>query len=84
MLVNLELGSDALPVGARLRAGQALIEVTKKPHNGCKTFMARFGEGALDWVNHPEHRARRLRGLNCRIIEPGVVRVGDVIEVVSR
>jgi hypothetical protein len=84
MLVNLELGADALPIGSRLRAGAAVLEVTKKPHNGCKKFLARFGEDALGWINDEQGRARKLRGINCRVIEPGMIRVGDTIEVVGR
>ena len=84
LLVDLDLSVDSLGVGARLRAGAALVEITKKPHLGCKKFEARFGQGALDWVNDERGRARRLRGVNCRVVESGEVRVGDVVEVVSR
>lgn len=84
VLVDLDLSESSLGVGARLRMGAALVEITKKPHLGCKKFLARFGQGALDWVNDELGRARRLRGVNCRIVEPGEVRVGDAIEVVAR
>jgi hypothetical protein len=84
LLVNLDLGSDSLAVGARLRAGSAVLEISKKPHTGCKTFVARFGVEAMQWVNDEPGRARRLRGVNCRIVEPGEVCVGDPIEVISR
>ena len=84
LLVNLELGSDALGVGARLRAGTAIVELSRKPHTGCKKFVARFGLPAMEWVNDEPGRARRLRGVNCRVVEPGEVCVGDSIEVISR
>jgi hypothetical protein len=84
LLVNLDLGSEALGVGARLRAGTAILEISPKPHTGCKKFVARFGLDAMEWVNDESGRARRLRGVNCRIVEPGDVRVGDAIEVISR
>lgn len=84
LLVNLDLGSDTLPIGSRLRIGSALIEVTRKPHAGCKKFRARFGQDALDWVNDERHATRKLRGINCRVVEGGAVQVGDVIEVVGR
>lgn len=82
-LVELDLGEDALPVGARIRLGTALLEVTPEPHTGCKTFSARFGQDALRWVNWKDHRARRLRGVNCKVIEAGEVAVGDAVEVVG-
>lgn len=84
LLVDLDLSVDSLGVGARLRVGAALVEITKKPHLGCKKFEARFGKGALDWVNDQRGVARRLRGVNCRVVEAGEVRLGDAVEVVSR
>ena len=84
LLVNLDLGSDSLGVGARLRAGGAILEITRKPHTGCKKFVARFGLEAMEWVNDEPGRARRLRGVHCLVVEPGQVCVGDAIEVISR
>jgi MOSC domain-containing protein YiiM len=80
LLVELDLGEDALPAGSRLRVGDALLEVTAKPHLGCEKFAARFGRDALRWVNATAHRARRLRGVNCRVVSGGTVAVGDVVE----
>lgn len=79
-LVDLDLSEDALPAGTRLRVGSALLDVSAKPHTGCKKFMARFGVEALRWVN--ENRALRLRGVNCRVIGGGEVVLGDPIEIV--
>jgi MOSC domain-containing protein YiiM len=62
--------------------GAALLEVTPEPHLGCSKFHARFGAGALRWVNHKDHRRERLRGVNLRVLERGLVRVGDRAEVV--
>jgi hypothetical protein len=81
LLVDLDLGSGALPVGTRLRLGTAVLEISPKPHTGCQKFSARFGQDALRWVNWKEHRERRLRGVNCRVIEAGTVRIGDSISV---
>ncbi|MCA9708439.1 MAG: hypothetical protein KDK70_21495 [Myxococcales bacterium] len=79
LLVDLDLHEAAAPPGTRLRAGTCLLEVTAAPHRGCKKFEARFGAEALAWVNAPEHAARRLRGINCRVVEAGEVRPGDAI-----
>jgi hypothetical protein len=84
LLVDLDLGAEALPIGSRLRAGTVLLEVSKKPHLGCKKFLTRFGQDALAWVNDAQGRARKLRGVNCRVLEAGTLRVGDGIEVVAR
>lgn len=82
LLVDLDLGEDALPVGSRLRVGAVVLEVSAQPHTGCKKFSARFGEDALRWVNDADHRALRLRGINCRVLEGGSIAVGDSIELV--
>jgi MOSC domain-containing protein YiiM len=80
--VDLDLSESALPVGAHVRLGAALLEVTPEPHLGCKKFHQRFGAGALRWVNHQGNRPSRLRGVNLRVLEGGTVRVGDTVEVV--
>lgn len=83
LYVDLDLSERALPVGSRLRAGSALLEVTGKPHLGCKKFNARFGAGAMRWVNLASNRPERLRGVNLRVVEPGQVRVGDAVVVLA-
>jgi MOSC domain-containing protein YiiM len=80
LLVDLDLSETALPVGTRLRIGTAVLEVSAEPHTGCKKFRERFGLDALKWVN--DHRDRRLRGMNCRVLEAGTVAVGDSAAVV--
>jgi MOSC domain-containing protein YiiM len=83
LLVGLDLHERALPVGTRLRAGTAVLEVTAEPHLGCKKFRERFGSGALRWVNDKAHRDRRLRGVNCRVVVDGEIALGDALEVLS-
>ena len=78
--VDLDLSEEALPVGTRLRLGEALLEVSPVPHTGCKKFKERFGMEALVWVN--DHKDLRLRGVNCRVVEGGAVAVGDTVAVV--
>jgi len=84
LLVDIDLSVRALPAGARVRVGGALLEITEKAHLGCKKFAERFGQDALRWVNWAAHRERRLRGVNCRIVESGPVAVGDPVEVLAR
>ena len=79
LYVDLDISEDNLPAGSRLQVGTAVVEVSEKPHTGCKKFAARFGQDALRFVNSPVGRSLRLRGLNARILEKGTVRTGDVI-----
>lgn len=78
-LVDLDLSEEALPVGTRLRLGEALLEVSPAPHTGCKKFKERFGLDALKWVN--DRKDLRLRGMNCRVVEGGAVSVGDTVSI---
>lgn len=79
LYVELDLSEENLPPGTRLQIGEAVIEVTAQPHLGCKKFVERFGMDAMRMVNSEVGRALRLRGLNARVVEPGVIRAGDPV-----
>ena len=79
LYVDLDLSESNLPPGSRLRVGSALLEVSEKPHRGCAKFSARFGAEAFRFVNSPDGRAARLRGVNVRVVEGGTVREGDAV-----
>ncbi len=79
LFIDLDLSGDNLPPGARLGLGSAVIEVTEPPHTGCGKFSARFGTDAVKFVNSPEGKRLRLRGLNAKVVVAGVIRVGDVV-----
>jgi len=84
LFVELDLSAANLPAGTRLRVGEALVEMTPEPHNGCRKFQQRFGADALRFVQAQETRDQNRRGVYWRVLEPGLARVGDPLEVVSR
>lgn len=84
LFLDLDLSSDNLPAGTRLRAGGAVLEVTPLPHNGCQKLKARFGDGALRVVSMKERRHLNLRGIYLRVVEAGEIAAGDVVEVERR
>jgi hypothetical protein len=82
LYVDLDLSAENLPPGSQLAIGSALIEVTALPHTGCKKFAERFGADATRFVNSPEGKELKLRGVNARIVRPGTVRIGDAVRKV--
>jgi MOSC domain-containing protein YiiM len=61
-----------LPLGQRLRAGEALLEVTK-PCTPCHQ-MDEIRQGLQEAI-------RGRRGLLCRVVESGRIRRGDRVEL---
>jgi MOSC domain-containing protein YiiM len=84
LFVDLDLTTESLPPGSQLRVGEARVEVTPEPHNGCLKFKGRFGQDALRFVQAPATRPENRRGIHWRVVEPGDVSVGAAIEVISR
>ncbi len=78
LFIDIDLSDDNLPPGTHLTLGLAVIAVTDQPHTGCKKFVARFGTDAVKFVNSPVGRQLHLRGINARVVQPGVIRVGDL------
>ena len=77
--VDMDLSTANLPPGSRLGVGTAVIEVTAEPHLGCRKFSKRFGSDAMKFVNSPTGKMLNLRGINARVVIPGIVKTGDAI-----
>lgn len=82
LMVDLDLGVDNLPLGSRLQIGDSVVvEITPKPHTGCKRYSQRFGLAALRMTNQPDNRDARLRGIHVHVVSEGVIRREDAIRV---
>jgi MOSC domain-containing protein YiiM len=65
---------DALSTGQRIRAGEALLEITKE----CEPCHQ------MDAIRQGLQEALRgRRGILCRVIESGQIRRGDALEIVQ-
>lgn len=84
LFVHLDLSEQNLPAGTRLHIGSAVLELTSKPHTGCKKFLARAGTAALAMTRDPRWLADRLRGIHARVLQAGEVANGDVVRVERR
>lgn len=84
LLVDLDLSMANLPAGTRIRVGTAVLEVTAKPHNGCRKFQQRFGRDALRLTAHRRYRELRPRGIYAKVVESGQVEMGDAVTVCGR
>jgi hypothetical protein len=77
LYIDMDLSKENLPGGTRIAIGTAVLQVSSLPHMGCHKFVARFGVEAMKFVNSPVGRELCLRGINARVVQGGVIRVGQ-------
>jgi MOSC domain-containing protein YiiM len=84
LYVDFDLSTQHLDAGSRLAiGGDAVIEITTKPHRGCVKFTRRYGEDATKFLNTGIGIALNLRGRNAIVVEPGTIRPGDAVKRVD-
>jgi hypothetical protein len=76
LYIDMDLSKENLPAGSRIAVGSAVIEVSALPHTGCHKFVARFGNDAMKFVNSTIGKELCLRGVNAKVVQGGVVKVG--------
>ena len=79
-MMTRNVARNNLVPGIQIKIGSAMVEVSEKPHTGCKKFSSRFGLDALKFISTPSGRELCLRGINTRIVQSGVVQTGDVVK----
>lgn len=77
LYIDMDLSKANLPAGSRIAIGSAVLEVSPLPHTGCHKFVARFGVDAMKFVNSVVGKEMRLRGINAKVVQAGVVRLGS-------
>jgi MOSC domain-containing protein YiiM len=84
LFIDLDVSVENLQAGQRIGIGTAVLEITDVPHTGCEKFTARFGHDAIRFVNSPEGRQLRWRGIYARVIQAGTISVGDRVSKIER
>lgn len=83
LFVDMDLSIENLPPLSQIQIGSVILEISAKPHTGCKKFSGRFGVDALAFISTPLGKSLRMRGVNARVIQAGEIKVGDVARKVS-
>ena len=83
LYIDLDLSAENLPPGSQLSLGSAVIQVSPQPHTGCHKFVSRFGLDAVKFVNSALGRELHLRGINAKVVQSGIIRVGDVVRKIT-
>ena len=77
LYIDMDLSKENLPAGSRIAVGSAVLEVSAFPHLGCKKFVSRFGVDAMKFVNSEVGKRLCLRGINAKVVQGGMVKVGS-------
>ncbi len=83
LFIDMDLTPGNMPPGTRLAIGSAEIVITDTPHNGCASFIERYGRDACLFVNTGEGKKLRLRGIYARVVRDGRVSAGDRVVKVA-
>lgn len=79
IIADLDCSDANMPAGMLLNVGTAVLRVSGVFNTACVKWKARYGAEAYHWVNTPEYRPLRLRGLLCSIYKDGVISKSDRI-----
>jgi hypothetical protein len=83
LYIDMDLSKQNLPAGTRLEIGSAVLEVSPLPHTGCHKFVSRFGLDAMKFVNSEVGRELCLRGINAKVVQAGIVRLGSTAKKIN-
>ena len=81
--LDMDLGYDNLPVGQLLAIGDVILRVSEEFNTACSKWKVRFGRESFDWINDPDNKQYRLRGILCSIEQDGFISNGDIVRKIS-
>lgn len=80
LVVDMDLSEKNLAAGSILKVGGVRLEVSDMFNSACVKWRQRYGDDSYRWINLPKNRTLRLRGVLCRIVQDGAIKVGDRLE----
>lgn len=80
LYIDFDISEENLPPGQKVQIGSVVIEISDTANIGCKKFAERYGKEAARFVSSAEGQRLRLRGLFARVLQDGVVSVGDNVK----
>ncbi len=83
LFIDMDLTPANCPPGTRLAIGSAELTITEEPHNGCQSFIDRYGRDACLFVNTGTGKTHRFRGIYARVSQDGTVSRGDQVRKIS-
>ena len=75
LFTDLDIRTSALPEGAQLRIGGAVLQVSATPHVPCDRFRSRFGHAAFRLAA----KTPRIRGVYLTVLAGGTIALGDPV-----
>ncbi|MDQ8185602.1 hypothetical protein [Pelagicoccus sp. SDUM812002] len=79
IIADMDFSEENLPVGIHLQIGTAILEVSDVFNHACSKWSERHGNVSFKWINLPENKPKRFRGILCQIIQAGEVTLTDSI-----
>ena len=82
-ITDMDLSEANLPAGQVLQAGSAVLRVSEIFNDACVKWKTRYGTAAWEWINAPQHRGFRLRGILCSVVRDGEISCGARLSKLS-
>ena len=79
IIADMDFSEANLPVGQRLQVGSAVLEVSDVFNTACSKWQERHGKESIRWINLPENKPHRFRGILCQVVQGGVAKLCDTI-----
>lgn len=71
IIADLDMTEENIPTWSHLQIGTAVLQVSDVFNDACVKWRARHGDESHRWLNLPQYRALRLRGMLCKVIQAG-------------